>query len=322
MQTVQIPAGYGAGPQKFVLDPSSGQLVMKSPEAAAAAPVEAPEAPQETSPFNDGLQGQQGVDPAQVEPVVDDATGRIRFRQVEAPLEAAEGESSNGSTPTSSPSSSTEVARLREQVESQSRLIQAMMIAQAQGKPLSEALGLSQPAAPEPDYSQYDLYDEGQRAAFVRQLREDALAQARAEVQAALQPHLPALAGAKQQMEFLAVQAKHGKDPDFARKVEVTQRLLQGNPNVSFAQTFDLVSQIHQSLGNKTGSPQRATPNQARQTTLTPEQADIKAEQARRYGQNSGVRGGGEPPLPEHIRTFREAALWTQQQLALGNIKG
>src|SRR5262249_13610487 len=68
-------------------------------------------------------------------------------------------------------------------------------------------------------------------------------------IQGAMAPHQPALASARQQQEYTAVQAAHGSDPDYQRKAAVATKLIQGNPNISFQQTYDLVDSIHQSFG-------------------------------------------------------------------------
>src|SRR5262249_33741251 len=143
--------------------------------------------------------------------------------------------------------------------------------------------GLQPAATLEPDYSQLDLYDAPTLAAFIKQTVSGA-------IQGAMAPHQPALAGARQQQEYNVIQAKHGADPDFQRKAALTTQLVQGNPNISFEGTYNLVSTIQQSLApaqkaaasaiEHASHVQAAPANQAKPTTtLTPEQQQAKADQ-------------------------------------------
>lgn len=264
-----------------------------------------------------------GVDPAKVEFFLEDGTNKLKYRPIAQaePTEPTEApaEETPEETPAEAPARDTaELAQLRQQLDNQNQLMQAILIAQAQGKPLAEVLGLQSPVAPEPDYSQLDLYDAPTLANFIKQAVQGA-------VNGALQPHQPALASARQQQEYNAVAAKHGSDPDFARKSALTTQLVQGNPNVSYEGTYALVSQIQASLGIPAVPPKAAAPvapaNQPKPATLTQEQADEKAAQAARLPQSTGVRGAGAPTPPEGIRKdFRKLAAWVAQQQALGNL--
>src|SRR5262249_19677302 len=246
-----------------------------------------------------------GVDPSKVEFFLDEATNKLKYREIaqEQPQEPEPTETEPAPEPTTTPGEPSEIAQLRTQLDNQNQLMQAMLIAQAQGKPLAEVLGLQPAATLEPDYSQLDLYDAPTLAAFIKQTVSGA-------IQGAMAPHQPALAGARQQQEYNAVQAKHGSDPDFARKSALTTQLVQGNPNISFEGTYNLVSTIQQSLApaQKAAAPQTPA-NQAKPTTLTPEQQQTKADQAARLPQSTGVRGAGAPtPPPEIAKDFRRLA--------------
>jgi len=265
--------------------------------------------------------------------MVADSKGKMRWQAV-APAASEPQDEPPAPTPAptapAAPPADSEVARLRNELSQQQQITTLIAQAMMSGKSLNEVLGLAPASQPEADYSNYDLYDDDQRAQFVRQLRQEALATARAEVQAAFQPHQAALANARQQQEYYAVAAKHGQDPDFERKAALTAQLLQGSTNVPFEATYNLVSQIQQFFGapaapSKAATPSNGAANQARQTTLTPAQQQQKADQAARLPQSSGVRGAGPPIPPEGLgkgpNGLRETADWVEQQVALGNMQ-
>ncbi len=326
-----ITGGRGPGAISFTKGPNGRGLVMGSdpiPSAPATpiAPIESPaqdDIPAEATPFQKLY---PGVDPAKVDFAWDERTRKVRFvpRAEEAPETQDDGgEGEEPPTPietptTPSPTPSNEVAQLRGEIAQMSQVMLAMAQAQMQGKTLGEFLGEQ---AAGPDYSQYDLYDPDQRAAYHRQLKDEL----KAEIRAELAPHQQVMASMKQQQEYSTIALKHGKEPDFERKAALTAQLIQGNPNVSFEATYNLVSQIQKSLGvngtpAKAATPTSGVANKAQQTILTEEQAAAKAAQAAKLPQNSGVRGGGAPSMPENIG-FKEAVRWVTHQVALGNIK-
>lgn len=328
--------GQGPGTVPFTLGANGKLGIATDAQAPTTAPATAPAAPLDTAPPSTEMPLETpaaptpfermypGVDPSKVEMVVDENTGKIRFKMMpEAPVEDQQDEPAYTPTPTTHQApAETEVAQLRAELSRRDDLMSAMAQAMMTGKSLNEVLGLapSSDTQPETDYSHYDLYDEGQRAEFVKQIRQDALNLARSEVKAAIEPHQGALASARQQQEYNAVRARNGNDPDFDRKAAIASQLVQGNPNVSFEATYKLVSTIQQSLG-KAAAPSNGAVNQARQTTLTPAQQQAKADQAARFTQNSGVRGAGKPTPPEAIlKDFKKLATWVAQQQALGNL--
>lgn len=333
VETIKASAtGQGPGTVPFTIG-ANGKLAMASDSAPAAAPDQpattapADTAPADTAPAPTPTAFERmfpGVDPGKVEMYTDERTGKIKFKMMpEAPVEETQDQAPTPAAPTPTPTTpaglDVEVATLRAEMARKDDLMAAMAQAMMSGKSLNEVLGLAPTSEPEPDYSQYDLYDDAQRASFVKQIRQDALASARAEVQAAMQPHQAALASARQQSEYNAVKAKNGADPDFERKAALATELIQGNPNVSFAATYNLVSTVQKSLG-VAGAPLVGATQQAKQTTLTPEQAAAKAEQAARP-QSNGVRGAGKPTPPEAIlKDFKKLAAWVAQQQALGNL--
>lgn len=318
--------GDGPGTVPFSIGQNGKLTVSPAPETTA--PVEQttpPETPVDITPPTPFARMFPGVDPAKVEMFED--KGRIKFRMApEAPADNQQ----DGPAPVQTPVPATpaapadnDIAHLRAELAKRDELMVQMAQAMSSGKPLSEFLGLTAPVQTEPDYSHYDLYDDAQRAEFVKQLRKDALATARAEVQAAMQPHQGALASARQQQEYGAVRAKSAADPDFDRKAALATQLIGNSPNVSFEATYNLVSTI---WGAKPAStPQAAAipsgaANQAKTTTLTSEQQEQKARQAARLPQSNGVRGAGKAVPPESLKKTRDLLIWGMHQDALGNL--
>lgn len=337
-QTYQAPVGAGVGVQKFSIKPGGLglDLVGSSPAPSPAAPGGNPEsAPtpallsEPTPPPTPFERLYPGVDPTKVEMELDGKSNRIRFKpiQTEAPPETP-------TTPTEPPRpasgvalsapESDPVARLQAQLDQQSQIMTAMVMAAASGRPLGEVLGLQAAQAPEPDYSGLDLYDDAQRAQFIKQLRADALQTAKAEVEAQMRGHLPQIQGAQRYGEIASVAAKYGKDPDFERKAALTETLVNGNPNISFEATYKLVSQIQEGLSNLPATAKGAEPvaaPEAKTVMLTPAQQQAKAAQAARYQSTPGGRANGPPtPPPEVARNFKKLAAWVAHQQALGNL--
>lgn len=204
-----------------------------------------------------------------------------------------------------------EVAELRAQLAQQGQMMQAMLVAQATGKPLAEVLGLQPTPTAEPDYSDYDLYEPDQRAEFIRRIKQDV----KAEV---MREHQPTMEASRRRMEYDNVAAKYGSESNFQQKAIAAIQLVQDNPALTIEQAYATVNKIQQSLGVN-GTPQVAAPaNGAKQATrtITPEQAAAKAEQAKKLPGNSGVNGAGPAPAPAHfgIGDLGKMMLWDLQQ--------
>jgi hypothetical protein len=253
----------------------------------------------------------------------DEKTGRIRItaKPTEAPADEApdEGEVpplgeqhetiAEAVTPTA-PAASNEVQELRAQLAQQNQTIQAMLIAQASGKPLAEVLGL-QPAQPtEPDYSQFDLYEPEQRAALIRQIKADV----KAEV---MREHQPALEAAKVQQEFTAAEAKFKSDPQYQPRMVAALQLAAEMRTAGYPLSIEAAYGMASKLQTQptTGAPPAAPPKTATRT-ITPEQAAAKAAQAAKLPGNSGVSGAGQAPVPTYfgIGDMGKMMLWNLQQ--------
>lgn len=336
-QTYQAPVGSGVGVQKFSIKPGGLglQLGESSPPPPAAPQNGSPDPsppstspPQQPTPPTPFQRLYPGVDPSKVEMELDAKSNRIRFRNIEPPPETPPEIPASTPAPPATPSGAAErdsVAQLRTQLEQQSQLITAMFQAQATGRPIAEILGLQAPQAVEPDYSGLDLYDDAQRGQFIKQLRADALQTARAEVEAQMRGHLPHIQGAQRYGERASVAAQYGKDPNYEHKAALTEKLIGGNPNISFEATYKLVSQIQEGLSNLPGTA-KGTPTtsgvpEAKTVTLTPTQQEEKAAQAARYQSTNGGRATGQPtPPPEVAKDFKKLARWVAHQQALGNL--
>lgn len=332
---MSAPVGAGTGVQKFSIKPGGMGLQLDSAAPPAAVPSvpdlqpdpATPSAlpPEPTPPATPFSRLYPGVDPANVEMVFDDKTRRMRVVPKETPPEPVE-DTPAPPVPAApvapSPAETDSVAQLKAQFAEQTQLMTAIVQASLTGRPLAEVLS-GTPAPPaEPDYSNLDLYDDAQRAQFVKQVRADALNAARAEVQQQMRGHLPGIQDAQRHGEFFAVQAAHGAEPDFQEKAALANKLIGNNPNVSFKATFDLISQIQAGLGHSNGNGAKAeTPKQPSVGVLTKEQADAKAAQAAKYPATNGSRAVGkvEPP-PEVAKDFRRLAKWVAHQQAMGNM--
>src|SRR5262249_33926478 len=136
--TGTIPFNIGAN-GKFGLATSEPT---PTPTEAPPTPVAAPETPAAPPTAFERLY--PGVDPSKVEFFLDEATNKLKYREIaqETPTEPAPTETEPTLEPTTTPSEPSEIAQLRTQLDNQNQLMQAMLIAQAQGKPLAEVLGL------------------------------------------------------------------------------------------------------------------------------------------------------------------------------------
>jgi hypothetical protein len=238
----------------------------------------------------------------------------------EAAAAAAQGQPSGGG--------SNEVAELRTQLGQLTNAFVAMAQRMNGGQAGQVAAPVTPTAPAAPDYSQVDMYDPMQAAQLVQDV-------VRREISNSMQQHQPTLAAAKGQQERNFIQSKYGADPNHASRAAITEKLIQasGNPDVSFAQTYELVAAIN-GMGGAAGSapatpsnstsqnpttPQsQAAVNNATRTTLTPEQQEAMAEKARRLPQSSGVRGGGKVEPPEYITDLGQLIVWSAQNESLG----
>lgn len=329
------PVGAGTGVQKFSIKPGGVglQLDGATPPAAPFIPDSQPDPatpaalpPEPVAPPTPFSRLHPGIDPTTVNYVFDAATKRMRLVPIETPPETQD-ETPAPPVPAAPaapvPAEPDSVATLRAQIAEQTQLMTAMIQAQLTGRPLAEVLGGALATAPEPDLSGLDLYDDAQRAQFVKQVRADALNAARAEVQAQMRGHLPGIQDAQRHGEFFSVQAAHGTEPDFQQKAALANQLIGNNPNVSFKATYDLISQIQAGLGHSNGATSAKT-EPAKQNglgVLTKEQADAKAAQAAKYPATNGARAVGKPePPPEVAKNFKQLAKWVAHQQAMGNM--
>lgn len=338
----QAPVGQGLGVQKFSIKSGPGgglefkgnsqtplqaaALAEANLAEASATPVERliadrqAESARPTAPTSPFARMYPGVDPSKVEMDLNEK-GKIRFKPIEQPAEvAAETPAAPVAPVVTAPTEPDTIAQLRAQIAEQNQIQTAMLTALMTGRPLMDVLS-GAPAKPaEPDYSRFDLEDEEGRAAYAQAVRADAIAAAKAELQAEMRNHLPQIQNANKHGETFALQAKYGAEPDFQQKSELARKLAGNNPNVSIEATYNLISQIQAGLGV---SPAPAPA--IKQTTspiLTPAQQAEKAAQAARYQSNNGGRATGPPePPPEVAKNFKKLAHWVAQQQALGNLQ-
>lgn len=311
-----IPFQIGANGKLAVSTPAPATAPTEAPPLPAATP-ETPETPAAT-PFQKMY---PGVDPGKVEFFLDDKTNKLKYREIaqeapaEPPAEETPVETPTTPEPTTTPSSSQEITQLRSMLDQQQQLMQAVLIAQAQGRPLAEVLGLQTPPTPEPDYSQVDMYDPAQAANLVRDV-------VRAEIQTSMQQHQPALEAARVRQEYDAVALEYQADPQFQPRMMVALQLAadakQAGTALRIKTAYQMASKI---LPQQAATPTQASANQAKPTTLTPEQAAAKAEQAARLPQSGGVRGAGKAVPPEGLKKTRDLLIWGMHQDALGNLQ-
>jgi hypothetical protein len=330
---VQGPVGQGLGVQKFSIKTTPGGGLQfdgnaQTPllAAAAAEPPEIPAAPtapapSPVAPATPFGRMYPGVDPAKVEMALDEKSGKIRFKPIQAPADTPpEVPAPAVQSAPVAPSEPDQIAQLRAEIAQQNQLQSAMLTALMTGRPLMEVLS-GAPAKPaEPDYSRFDFEDEEGRAAYAQAVRADAIAAAKAELQAEMRNHLPLIQNANRHGETFTLQAKYGAEPDFQQKSALAQKLAGNNPNVSIEATYNLISQIQAGLGV---SPAPVpTVKQPSNPILTPAQQAEKAAQAARYQSTNGGRATGPPePPPEIAKNFKKLAHWVAQQQALGNLQ-
>lgn len=332
---VQAPVGNGIGVQKFSMKTTPGgglqfdgnaQTPLQQAVALAAetpeVPVDTPApAPRPTPPATAFSRLYPGVDPSKVQMDLDPKTNKIRFKPIEAPADTAPDPVTAPTPPAPvAPSEPDTVAQLRAEIAENNKIQSAMLTALMTGRPLMEVLS-GAPAKPaEPDYSRFDLEDEEGRAAYAQAVRADAIAAAKAELQAEMRNHMPQIQNARQYGEQFALQAKYGKELDFEQKSALAMKLAGNNPNVSVEATYNLINQIQAGLGV---SPAPVpTVKQPSNPILTPAQQAEKAAQAARYQSTNGGRATGPPePPPEVAKNFKKLAHWVAQQQALGNLQ-
>ncbi len=302
-----------------------------APEAEAPATI--PETPQTPQTPPRELQPLEQFHPAFINKDIrfDEKTGRLRITPKAEEVAAAaetqdEGAESElpalgeqhqaipGGTESQQAAPSSEIQQLRAEMAQNNQLMVAMAQSMMSGRPLNEFLGLAPSQPAEPDYSEYDLYDPDQRSAFIKQIRQEA----RAEAQAAIAPHQQVIQSARQQQEQIIVAQQYGNDANFQNKMAAALQLVQANPAMSVENAYKIVSHI---VGvavpsqSKAVAPSQASANQATRT-ITPEQAQQKAEQAKRLPRDSGVRGAGPAPVPEHfgVGDLGKMIAWNLQQ--------
>jgi hypothetical protein len=329
---IQAPVGQGLGVQKFSIKTTPGGGLQfdgnaQTPLQAAVAPepvetpVETPAtAPRPIAPTTAFSRLYPGVDPSKVEMALDEKTGKIRFKPIEAPAETpVETPAALATSAAVAPTEPDAIAQLRAEIAQQNQLQSAMLTALMTGRPLMEVLSGASAKPAEPDYSRFDLEEEEGRAAYAQAVRADAIAAAKAELQAEMRNHLPSIQNANKHGETFALQAKYGAEPDFQQKSALAMKLAGNNPNVSIEATYNLISQIQAGLGV---SPAPVpTVKQPSNPILTPAQQAEKAAQAARYQSTSGGRATGPPePPPEVAKNFKRLAHWVAQQQALGNL--
>jgi len=330
---IQAPVGNGLGVQKFSIKTTPGGGLQfdgnaQTPLQAAARAVEPVEVPAETPtptprptpPATAFSRLYPGVDPSKVEMALDDKTGKIRLKPIEAPADTPQEPAPTVPAAPVQPSEADQIAQLRAEIAQQNQLQSAMLTALMTGRPLMEVLS-GAPAKPaEPDYSRFDLEEEEGRAAYAQAVRADAIAAAKAELQAEMRNHLPSIQNAQRYGEDFALQSKYGKEPDFEQKSALAKKLAGNNPNVSIEATYNLISQIQAGLGvSPAPTPSIKQPSNP---ILTPAQQAEKAAQAARYQSTNGGRATGPPePPPEIAKNFKKLAHWVAQQQALGNLQ-
>ena len=329
-ETIKLtaPVGSGLGKQSFSIKPGPGgglelkgvsqtplqTAALATPGVTDVAPEIPPLPPAPVTPPTPFERLYPGVDPSKVQMELDER-GKLRLKAVEPPVETPP---KTPPAPTSvapvAPSEPDVIAQLRAEIAQQNQLQAAMLQSLMTGRPLMDVLS-GAPAKPaEPDYSRFDLEEEEGRAAYAQAVRADAIAAAKAEFQAEMRNHMPAIQGAQRHGEYFAVQAEHGKDPDFQQKADLANQLVGANPNISFRATYNLISQIQRGLTN--GKP--AEPAKPGNPILTPAQQAEKAAQAEKYQGTTGGRATGGPVMPPGLKTFKQQSAWAAQQLALG----
>ncbi len=333
---------FGSAPQATVTPDQPGQ---------SADPLETPAPAEPPRPLTPLETFHPSLDPTKVEIAWDEKTGKMKVIPREAAVETPAGDEGQvddqvdegnevpdlgtpgqqtAAAQAGQPSS--EIAELRTQLASMAQILTAVVTGQANGKSIAEVLGVqSQPAGPTPpDPTQFDLYDPQQLAEYHKQNALYNQAMIRQGVSEALQPHLPAIQGARQSQELTALQAKYGTDPNYQNNVAAAMDLMEANPGMQAERAYGIVSHIvnkarpqTQSSKSQSNVPSNGNTangaNKARQTTLTPEQAAAKAAQAAKLPQSSGVRGAGPAAPPDNIEGLGDLILWETQQASLGN---
>lgn len=328
----QGQVGQGLGVQKFSINPAPGGGLKFAGNSQTPLQVAAAEAvpgvidvqaetpslpPAPVAPITPFNKLYPGVDPSKVQLTLDPVSKRLRATPIETPAETPAEAPAPPIPPAPVPPVEPDtIAQLRAELAEQSKIQTAMLTALATGRPLMEVLS-GAPARPaEPDYSRFDLEEEEGRQAYAQAVRADAIAAAKAEMQAEMRAHLPAIQNAQKHGENFALQAKYGKEPDYEQKAALATKLAGNNPNISIEATYNLISQIQAGLGVSPAPAPKI--NQPSDPILTPAQQAEKAAQAERYKANNGGRVNGGPSVPPGVKTFKQHAAWAAHQLALG----
>lgn len=316
--------------------PAPGQSVSAEPvtaqstdPATAQAPAPIPSEP--TKPLSLLEQFHPSLNPEKVQLNWDEAKGRLviapkpEAQTEETPAEefpalAEQHSDIRSAIQAETPTAASEVQGLRDQLAQMSQLVTAMAQAQLAGKPLGEILGVPQSAAQpvEPDYSEVDFYDPAQLASFIKQTVNGA-------IQGAMAPHQQTIENSRRRQEYDRVASVYGSEPNFNNKVVAAIQLVSENQSLTIEQAYGMVSRVQNTLSaqsNVVEQPKQTTTSvvvQPAQRTISPEQAQAKAEQAKRLPATSGVVGASAPVPPAHIKGLGQLLAWNLQQASLGN---
>ncbi len=321
-ETITAPAGAGVGIQKFSIKPGGIglSLIGAAPVPTPDAPPPVPDAPgsppvfERPAPPSPFQRLYPNVDPAKVEVTLDDR-GKLRLKPIETPVETpAETPAAPALPAAAAPSEPDAIAQLRAQIAEQTQIQTAMLTALMTGRPLMEVLSGAPAKAPEPDYSRFDLEDEEGRAAYAQAVRADAIAAAKAEMEATMRNHLPGIQNAQRHGEAFILQTKYGKEPDYEQKAALATQLAGNNPNISVEATYNLINQIQKSLTPAPAQPAKQPGN----PILTPAQQAEKAAQAARYKGVDGGRAVGAPIMPANLKTLKQQTIWMAHQMDRG----
>ena len=145
----------------------------------------------------------------------------------------------------------------------------------------------------EPNYEEIDLYDPRQLSSFIRNEMQTAM-------KGIIDPHLPTIKGARVNQELRNVEAKYSADKNYSNRILLAQQLVEANPEMTMENAYKIATHSETVLNAGKESPQPTQNNavppsgisQPTTRTLTAEQAQKKAEQAKRLPKpNSGASG-------------------------------
>lgn len=181
-----------------------------------------------------------------------------------------------------------------------------------------------------PDPTQFDMYDANQLREYNRLNSAYVRAEVSHQLSNAMAPHGSALQNAQWTADYNILRTQNQNDPHFTEKADVALRLVALNPTkFTIPEAYNYVSDLPLNFTQKNGAREDHTQEAQQQTrqnqstasnsqppqkrTLTVDEANEKAEQAKRLASSGAVNSGQLEPLPSNIKGLGDIMAYNYQ---------